>query len=380
MLRTLCVAALGLSLVGCRAVNPEATSDAGGPIGSSSGGNTDGGVTEDGGVPPSRLEPPIVHALAGVKVETLAGSDKYGGKDGIGAEAEFANPVGVVVEPSGSVLVTEYDGGRLRRVSPTGEVTTIATGLFEPFGVLEIGNTIYIQTDRDPQNRKGDDTGSLWRVPVAGGTPELLATKLGRPRGLASLDDGRLILSDRLFRTVSLFDPTTREITFLAGGQPGLVDGFGDKAQFREPYGVGLMPDGSLIIADRANHVLRRATLDGSVVVFAGDGLPGMKDDDDKLKARFDAPIDVVVDPTGNIYVSDANNHRIRRISSDGKVVTIAGDGTAGFVDGEGVAAKFYAQEQIDVSPDGRTLFVADGTGGDTTLPPFNRVRRISLE
>lgn len=364
---------------GCRTINADPAPDSGTAASSTSGGSTSGAVNEDGGVAPTRLEPPIVHAAASITVSTVAGSGLIGGDDGKGIDARFANPVGVVVEPSGSLLVTEYEGGRLRRIAPDGTVTTLTTGLQEPFGVVVTKDAIYVQTDRDPQGAKNDNTGTLWKISLAGGAPEPVATSLGRPRGLAESLDGKIILSDRRYRIVSLYDPATRGITFLAGGLQGLVDGNGNGARFREPYGVALLPDGSLIVVDRENHVLRHVTLDGDVRVFAGEGVPGMKDDVDKLKARFDGPVDVVADPAGNLFVSDAGNHRIRRISSAGEVETIAGDGTEGFQDGEGIRAKFYAQEQIDITPDGKSIYVADGTGGDPAHPPYNRIRKISL-
>jgi len=333
--------------------------------------DTDGGTT--------RGEPPIVHAAPGINVTTIAGSGTAGNRDAKGAEAQFSNPVGVVVEPSGSLLVTEYDGRRLRRVAVDGTVTTLTTGLPEPFGVVVTPTDIFVQTDRDPNGAKNDTSGTLWRVALGGGNAELIATNLGRPRGLVQSLDGRIVLSDREFRTVSILNPADRSISFLAGGLQGLVDGNGDRARFREPYGIALLPDGSFVCVDRSNHVLRRVTIDADVTVFAGEGFPGMKDDTDKLKARFDQPQDVVADAAGNVFVADSGNHRIRRISTEGVVETIAGDGTVGFNDAIGVESKFYAMEQIDITPDGRTIYVADGTGGDPAVPPYNRIRKITL-
>lgn len=364
---------LGLTfLMGCRAVGADA---ADGAVGGSDSGADPGGPTE-----PTRLEPPIVQAAQKVSVDTLAGSAVGGSADGVGAAAQFDNPVGVVVDGTG-LLVTEYDGGRLRRVSWDGATSTLSTGWLEPFGIIATAKGIYVQTDRDRDGNKGANTGTLWRVNAADGAVEIVASNLGRPRGLAQLVDGRIVLSDRERRTVSILDPANGSITLLAGaGIAGLVDGQGASARFADPYGVSVLPDGSLVVADRANHCVRRVTLDGRVTVFAGDGKPGMRDDSDKLRARFDGPIDVAADAAGNVYVSDGGNHRIRRVSTAGVVETIAGDGTAGFADGAGAAARFYGQEQIDVTLDGKTLYVADGTGGEGASTPYNRIRRITLE
>lgn len=331
------------------------------------------GVSED-----SRLLPPVVEAADDVVVETFAGSATEGSADGVGAAAQFSNPVGALVSKSGALLVTEYDGGRLRRISPGGETTTLAVGLMEPFALVETEDAIIVQSDRDKDGGKTLDTGTLWRIPLAGGTPEVLLEDVGRARGLARLPDGRIALSNRQRHTITILNLEDRSSSLLAGaGEPGLVDGPGVYARFSEPYGIAALPDGSLVVADSMNHVIRKVTLDGQVSIFAGDGKPGMRDDADKLRARFDMPVDVAVDVAGNVFVSDRANYRIRRITSAGAVETVAGDGSRGFADGVGPLSRFYGQEQLDVSPDGKTLFVSDGNGGDARA--FHRIRRVIL-
>jgi DNA-binding beta-propeller fold protein YncE len=205
-----------------------------------------------------------------------------------------------------------------------------------------------------------------------------LVESLGRPRGLARLLDGRVVVSDRTRHTISILNLADRGLTLLAGsGVAGLADGRGTGAQFNEPYGITVLPDGNMLVADSANHLIRKVTLEGDVTVFAGDGNPGMKDDANKFLARFDFPFDVAVDAIGNAFISDVNNHRIRRISSAGAVETVAGDGIKGFADGNGATAQFYGQEQLDVTPDGKAVYVSDGNGGEYTA--FHRIRRIRI-
>src|SRR5262249_3484874 len=155
-----------------------------------------------------------------------------------------------------------------------------------------------------------------------------------------------------------LVDLDTAQVTPLAGriGTTGHVDALGDSARFDQPYGLTLLPDGSIVVADYGNNRVRRVTLDGNVSTFAGDGTAGLKDDPDKTKAEFNGPQDVAADEIGNVYVSDSNNFRIRRITTTGGVETVAGSGVQGFADGPGPEAAFYGQEQIDITADGKML------------------------
>lgn len=319
----------------------------------------------------------VVYSSPPGTVETIAGSEMRGSTDGTGATAQFDNPVGVFIEPAGSVLVTEYEGGRIRRIDTAGSTSTIAT-IAEPFAIVATTDAIFVQSDRDENGAKGDRTGTIFRVGLSGGVPEIVIGKQGRPRGLAVLSDGRIFVSDRTRNVVSILNPADQSLALLAGsGAPGFVDGNGAQAAFNNPYGAALLPDGSVVVADFGNHCIRRITMNGDVVLFAGDGTRGMRDDTDKYKARFDKPQDVATDAIGNVFVSDVGNHRIRRISPSGVVETIAGDGTQGFADGDGKTVRFYGQEQLDVTADGKTLYVTDGSYGEDVN--YHRVRRIVL-
>lgn len=360
--------------MGCGSNGNGTNAGGGGPAPTGTGATGDAG---DAG-PDPRTEPPVVNPAVDIVVETLAGSELAGGLDGVGAAAQFDNPVGVVIDASGDLLVTEYDGGRLRKVPLAGSTSTLTKGLKEPFALLPTELGIFVQTDRAPNGDKDEDSGTIWKIPASGGAPELFLEGLGRPRGLARLLDGRMVMSDRFRNTISIVDLNTKEVTLLAGsGTAGLVNGHGADAQFSDPYGVAVLPDGSVLVAESFNHVIRRVTLDGDVTTFAGDGVPGMRDDPDKTKARFDGPIDVAVDAAGNAFVNDGGNHRVRRISTDGVVETVAGNGARGFADGVGAQASFYGQEQLDVAPDGKTIYVSDGNGGDGTA--HHRIRRITV-
>jgi sugar lactone lactonase YvrE len=144
------------------------------------------------------------------------------------------------------------------------------------------------------------------------------------------------------------------------------------------PQGVAVLAGNRIIVADRDAHLLREISQAGVVTSFAGDGVAGSVDGP-RTSARFMAPQALAADDSGSIFVSDPGAHRIRRIASDGTVSTIAGDGNASFADGVGQNAEFFGQEGLAVSADGKTIYVADGTGGSETPVPYHRLRKITL-
>ncbi len=320
-----------------------------------------------------------VDFVPGVNVSTLAGSGASGRADGTGASVGFSNPVSVAVAPGGNLFVVEYDNNQVRQLTPAGvSSTVIAMGkLSQPFGLVASGaDVLYVDTDVDPHGSKSSTSGTIWRIDVPTQTVTAVAPDIGRPRGVELLSDGRLALSDYRNHRILLLDPQTGAATTLAGnGCAGYANGQGTSAQFNTPYGLAVQADGTLVVADYGNHRLRTVALDGTVGTLAGDGVNGMVDGDTS-QARFFWPEGVAVDGNGTIYVSDQGNHRIRRLTG-GKVQTLAGDGTGGYSDGAGNVAEFFGQEGIAVTPDGLTLYVADGTNGGTG--PYHRVRAISM-
>ncbi len=347
------------------------------------GGGAGGGSNDCNGDPAGGADlPDVVTNVPGVTVATLAGSDTAGTADGLGPLAQFNNPVNVEIDENGDLLIADFDNGFIRRSTPTGDVSTVTNEVFfqRPFG-LTLGGSgeLLVETDFDELGLNGGpDGGVIWSVTTLTGTPTALATHAGRPRGMARLGSGLVVVSDILRHDVRLFDPSLGTFAPLAGTAacPAFADGTGADARFNRPYGVAVLPSGEILVADQDNHRIRKITLAGEVTTFAGDGTPDMIDGP-VASARFNAPQDLAVDAAGNVYVSDVGNHRIRRISSAGDVETIAGDGTAGFADGAGETAELFGQEGLAVTPDGTTLYVADGTNGEPLA--FHRIRVITI-
>lgn len=165
------------------------------------------------------------------------------------------------------------------------------------------------------------------------------------------------------------YSPRTGLVVTVAGdAQPGLVDGPGAVARFRGPSGFAFGADGSVYLADRLNHRIRRIGTNGVVTTFAGRG-PGLRDGA-LADARFYLPMGLAMDGAGNLYVADFGSYRVRRISPAGEVRTWAG-GVSGFRDGAGLSARFSSPSSLASLPDG-SLLVGDWENG--------AVRRISKD
>ncbi|MGH8086888.1 MAG: gluconolaconase, partial [Stenotrophomonas sp.] len=170
----------------------------------------------------------------------------------------------------------------------------------------------------------------------------------------------------------------TPDITLLAGdGVGGLRDGAGTQARFADPYGLAVDAHGVLYVADAGdNNRIRRVYPDGRVDTLAGQG-EGWRDGP-ALQAQFNTPSAITIDAAGNVFVADTGNHVIRRIGADGNVSTIAGDGTAGYVDGPAAQARFNGPMGVAVDAGGR-VFVAD-TWNDRirVIEPDGQVRTLA--
>jgi streptogramin lyase len=212
-------------------------------------------------------------------VTTLAGSGSAGSTNGTGTAASFNQPYGVAVDASGNVYVAEYAGSLIRKITSGGVVTTLA-----------------------------------------------------------------------------------------GSGSAGADNGTGTAASFYYPVGVAVDASGNVYVADAGNNLIRKITSGGVVTTLAGTGSAGA-DNGTGTAASFSNPIGVWVDASGNVYVADEYNNLIRKITSGGVVTTLAGSGSAGAGNGTGTAASFYSPTGVAVDTSGN-VYVADANN--------NLIRKIT--
>jgi len=337
----------------------------------------DGGFANEG---------PCMEGPLGMKAATLSGCANAGTTDGPRGTAYFANPVNMKLGASGLAYVADFDSSLLRRVDTTGTVTTIVKqpGFQLPFGLLVHSNGFLIaETDDDDLGMHSGSTGTIWQVNPASGVATVLIRDQGRPRGLALAPDGSVYTSDYVHHTIGHFTPSAPGPLELVAGTmdvEGHVNSNGTTpSTFGQPWDLVMDQNGDLLVAEFDNNVIRKVTpgAPGRAVVsdYAGNGVAGHVDGP-VATAEFNNPKGIVMDAAGNIYVTEAGNHDIRKISN-GMVTTIAGDGNAGYSDNDDpTMAEFYGVEGLDISPDGTRLVVADGNNGDTMA--FNHVRVIT--
>ncbi len=198
-----------------------------------------------------------------------------------------------------------------------------------------------------------------------------LSASFSDPFGIAVDKRGNVIVADggqsNRIRRVTV----DGKVETIAGSSEGFSNGNALQAQFNTPSGIAIDRAGNIIIADTSNNRIRKLSTDGTKVsTIAGSGVAGFKDGR-AGEAQFDGPIGVAVDQTGNLFIADAYNDSIRKITTEGVVTTVAGTGSPGYGDGQATNAAFDTPCGVAVDKDGN-VFVAD-TGNSA-------IRKISVQ
>ncbi|HAN32717.1 MAG TPA: hypothetical protein DCQ06_14080, partial [Myxococcales bacterium] len=322
---------------------------------------------------------------------TIAGNGSSAVKDAQGIKASFNEPRGLAADEKGGMYVADRSAHRIRYIDSKFNVTTVAgTGSYGfkdgaaksaffryPAGLAYDAKkaTLYIADNSNHCIRK-----------MVGGKVSVAAGKCGTnssyygykegaagqakmyfPEGLALNGAGELHVADRANHVIRMYDGN--QVKLLAGtpGSAKSTDGPANSAGFNSPTAVSVSSSGAVFIADTGNHRIRALRTDGMVITVAGSN-SGFQDGI-KNKARFSSPGGVLWTTGGILYVTDAGNHRIRKVLLDGTVTTFCG-GLSGFTNGAAKAARFNYPRSLTRGISG-SLFISDGNN--------RRIRKVDL-
>ncbi|HMX27794.1 MAG TPA: hypothetical protein PKC13_19540 [Blastocatellia bacterium] len=245
-----------------------------------------------------------------------------------------------------------------------GYVESPARSYYEPFGVAadEDGNLYFSESI----------TGRIYKLAAesyqtgAQSQVTVIAENLETPSALALDGDGNLIVANTGAHTILRIDLKTKSVTRLAGEAGVSGDADGKDARFNGPVGVTVGEDGTIFVADTYNDRIRAISPDGQVRTIAGDGEPGFVDGAG-TEARFDTPCGIAVAKDGSLIVADTGNHRIRSVAPNGQVTTVAGNGDAHERNGAPMEAAFE-EPTVIVIRNQDSFYVADAGGGAVRL------------
>ena len=338
-------------------------------------------------------------------ITTIAGSNTagYSGDGGAATAGELNNPTALAVDNAFSVYIADTFNYVIRQVQANGIISTIAgvgapgyggdgsaataAGLNLPFGVFvdpagnvfigDSGNFVVREVTKSNgfinniagQYLLSGDTGD-------GGSANL--AELNLPCGVALDSANNLYIADvKNNRIREMSAPSGTISTFAGGGTVGVLGdgGLAFLADLNGPQDVLVAPSGNIYIADTQNHRIRMVS-NGKIYTVAGNGLPGFAGDGDlAVNAELNRPFAIALDNAGNLYIADSGNFRIRRVSPSGVITTIAGNGHSGYSGdgGPATAATLNYPEGVAVDTQGN-VYIADTQNNVIRMltPPAN--------
>jgi len=334
----------------------------------------------------------------GGTISTIAGTGVQGpaGDDGAATSAELNSPFGVAVDSRGNLYIADTENHRIRKVTPGGTISTVAgtgTGgyagddgaaisaeLNSPFGMaVDSSNNLYIADTYNHRIRKVATNGIITTVEGAiNDNGPATSAQLNYPTRVAVDSSGNLYIADAQNNRIRKVTPGGTISTVAGTGTPGYAgdDGAATSAELNNPNGMAFDSSGNLYIADSYNHRIRKVTPGGTISTVAGTGTPGFTGDNGAAtSAQLALPVGVAVDSSGNLYIADSQTHRIRKVDAKSNIIsTVAGGGTPTTgVGDEGAATSAELNRPVSVAVDSSgNLYIADAEN--------NRIRKVATD
>ncbi len=336
-----------------------------------------------------------VDASGAISTVAGTGAGGYSGDGAAAAAAQLSFPSGVAVDSSNNLYIADQQNDRIRKVdASTGAISTVAgdgtrgyggdggpaaAAQFDgPSGVaVDSAGNIYIADTFNQRIRRVDASGNVSTVAGTGirsidpAGRLATATHLSDPNDVAVDGRGNLYIAVTLSFLVYKVDASTGIISTVAGtGTSGYNGdgGAGTAARISRPRGVAVDRAGNIYIADANNHRIRKVDASGAISTVVGDGTGGYSGDGGAATAaQLFLPYGVAADSAGNLYVADRGNHRIRKVDASGAISTVAGTSNIG--DGEAAPAAQLALPQEVTADSAGNLYVADTWN--------NRIRKV---
>jgi sugar lactone lactonase YvrE len=356
--------------------------------------NVGGGVVALGvlfATPPSASAQGILTVTPSRTTTTVAGTGNpsYSGDNGAATSATVALPGAVAYDASGNLFIADTNNHVVREVSPSGTITTIAGTGVEGFGgdggpatsalldtpsgiAVDASGNVYIADSHNHRIRKvsGGTITTIAGTGVAGFSGDgatAASAQLALPSGIAVDASGNIYIADT----------NNHRIREIAGGNIVTVAGDGEEfyagdggaatsAALDSPTGVAVSTTGTVYVADRLNQRIRAFSVGGTITTVAGSGGASFAggfsgDGSNATSATLARPSGVSVDASGNVYIADTDNQRIRQLVNGGAITTVIGSGAAGFGADNGPSTAAILNTPKSVTPDALgNLAIAD--------------------
>ncbi len=331
-------------------------------------------------------------------ISTFAGSGAAGlGDGGSALAAEISQPTDIAFDASGNLYIADYFNNRIRKVSTSGIISTIAgTGtegfsgdggaataaeLNLPMGVAVDGSgNIYISDSYNNRIRKVNTSGIISTIAgdgtesYSGDGGPATASEMDIPYGILADASGNVYFSDRYNWRVRKISTSGTITTIAGGGSSGLGDGgAATDAEIAYPSGLARDASGNLYIGEYGRARVRKVDTYGNITTVAGNGSTDFAGDGGPATAAsISEPTGIAVDASGNIYFGDFDNQRMRKVSATGIISSIAGVGYAGFTTDSGAAltAPIHGPGGVQVDSHGNVYFCDEYNGRVRKLTP----------